>query len=93
MNSKLWNNLYKGSERYGKAVETFKTELPDPVEGYDALSKMIAEFSEENETWESISGGIIQIEVNYFFQGFEVPEEMTREWYEDFVDRFVLRRC
>ena len=93
MNTKLWNNLYKGSERYGKAVETFKTELEDPIEGYDALSKMIAEFSEENETWESISGGILQIEANYFFQGFDAPEEMAHEWYEDFVDRFVLRRC
>lgn len=93
MNTKLWNNLYKGSERYGKAVEMFKTELPDPLEGYDALSKMIEKFSEEYDTWESISGGIIQIEANYFFQGFEAPEKMTREWYEDFVDRFVLRRC
>ena len=93
MNTKLWNNLYKGSERYGKAVETFKTELEDPIEGHDALSKMIAEFSEENETWESISGGILQIEANYFFQGFDAPEEMAHEWYEDFVDRFVLRRC
>ena len=62
MNTKLWNNLYKGSERYGKAVEMFKTELPDPLEGYDALSKMIEKFSEEYDTWESISGGIIQIE-------------------------------
>ena len=93
MNTKLWNNLYKGSERYRKAVDSFKTDMEDPIDGFFALSKKMAEFSEENETWEDIANDILRVEANYFFQGFEVPEEMTREWYEDFVDRFVIRRC
>ena len=91
MNTKLWNNLYKGSERYGKAVEMFNTHLEDPNEGYSALSKMIASFSEEIDSWEGIMDEVLMVGANYFFQGFEEPEEMTREWYEDFVDRFVIR--
>ena len=74
-------------------MDTFTTDMEDPIDGYETLSKKIAEFSEDNESWERIVNGVISLEENYWFQGFEVPEEMTREWFEDFVDRFEIRRC
>ena len=58
MNIKLWNNLYKGSERYSKAVEAFKSDYDDPIDGFFALSKKIAYFSEEIDSWEEIANEI-----------------------------------
>lgn len=76
MNTKLWTELYKGSERYRKAVDSFKTDMENPSDGYETLSRKMEAFSEESEPWEGFYSGILQAEASFWFQRIDLPEQM-----------------
>lgn len=90
MNAKVWN-LYKGNDNYKRMMEVFNTSLEDPISGFEAQSQLETELPGSQESIDEIYSEILTLETNYLYQGFMVPEEMTREWYEDLIDKLEIR--
>lgn len=91
MNTKVWN-LYKESERYNKMMEVFNVDLDDPITGYEAVSQFMTELPGSQENGDEIFSAVISVETNFIYQGFEMPESMSREWYEQYIDALQIRR-
>ena len=91
MKTKLWNQ-YKETREYAKLTELFSVENVDVIEKFLKVAQYMEEAGLCTEVApEEIADNCIDVLLNFEHQGFVLPEVMTREWYEHYIDEFELR--
>ena len=91
MNKNIWN-WYKNTDEYRSLVKLFDPEDGDTMTKYYEVADFMKEkglFTEIDPS--QIGDNCVDFMLNFSHQGFAFPEEMTREWYEDYVNRSELR--
>ena len=91
MNKNIWN-WYKNTDDYRSLVKLFDPEDGDTMTKYYEVADFMKEkglFTEIDPS--QIGDNCVDFMLNFSHQGFAFPEEMTREWYEDYVNRSELR--
>lgn len=89
MNLKIWS-LYKQTDEYKRLVDIFNPEKKDIDASIEAILSLSKELGDDKETEDMINLYYL-LEGNVFGRGFKFVEDVTREWYENFIDNLELR--